>query len=76
MKTVVEYTAPFLRGSLGRLIQGDSAEAHFLEPRAVSYFPFRVQKPETTAAKAEAKALGLATPFTPPAAHPSQMGSG
>lgn len=62
---MIQCTAPFLRGSEGHLIQGDSAEAHFLEPRAVSYFPFRVQKPETTAAKAEAVGFGLG--HTPPA---------
>lgn len=69
---MVQYTAPFLRGSEGHLIQSDSAEAHFLEPRAVSYFPFRVQKPEPRAAKAEAVGFGLS--HTPPAGSPQPNG--
>lgn len=62
-RIVVQYTAPFLSGSEGHLIQGNSAEAQFLEPRAVSYFPL-----ETIAVKAEA--VGFALSHTPPAGSP------
>lgn len=77
-RMALQYTASFFRFRERHLTQGSSVEAHSLEPRALSYFPFKVHK-RLPSLRLQSEAavgvlLGLATPLLP--VHPSQMGSG